>query len=219
MHETDDLRATRRPPSGGSLRGERIAAIVAAHQRGASPSAVVLVEGASDELALRALAARRGRNLSTEVVEVVPIGGAHAIDRFLRELGPLGLNLKLAGLCDAAEQEVFGRALARYGFGRDLGRADMEALGFFVCEADLEDELIRCLGTARVERVIEQHGELHSLRTMQRQPAQRGRPIDAQLRRFMGTRGGRKIQYARALVEALDLDTVPPSLDRLLAHI
>ena len=34
----------------------------------------------------------------------------------------------------------------------------MEALGFFVCDADLEDELIRALGVATVERLIESAG-------------------------------------------------------------
>jgi hypothetical protein len=53
---------------------------------------------------------------------------------------------------------------------------------------------------------------------MQRQPAQRGRTVEAQLRRFMGTHSGRKLKYARLLVEALDLDAVPRPLDGVLAH-
>jgi hypothetical protein len=52
----------------------------------------------------------------------------------------------LAGLCDAAEEGYFRRALARAGVGSPLSRADMEALGFYVCGADLEEELIRALG-------------------------------------------------------------------------
>ena len=36
----------------------------------------------------------------------------------------------------------------------------MESLGFYVCVADLEDELIRSLGRESVEEVIEAHGEL-----------------------------------------------------------
>jgi hypothetical protein len=35
----------------------------------------------------------------------------------------------------------------------------------------------------------------------------------------MGTKGGRKAQYARALVDALDLSQVPRPLDGLLAHL
>jgi len=35
----------------------------------------------------------------------------------------------------------------------------------------------------------------------------------------MGTRGGRKIQYAPVLVGALDLDRVPRPLDAVLARV
>ena len=50
--------------------------------------AVVLVEGASDQLAVEALAARRGRDLDAEGVSVVSIGGAGNIGRFLQLFGP-----------------------------------------------------------------------------------------------------------------------------------
>ncbi len=96
----------------------------------------------------------------------------------------------------------------------------MEALGFYVCDADLEDELIRALGAAAVERVVEAQGDLGSFRTLQKQPAWKGRAAEEQLRRFMGSGGRRKIRYARLLVEALDLATqVPRPLDRVLAHV
>jgi hypothetical protein len=35
----------------------------------------------------------------------------------------------------------------------------------------------------------------------------------------MGTRGGRKVRYARLLVDALDLTRVPRPLDLLLARV
>jgi hypothetical protein len=95
----------------------------------------------------------------------------------------------------------------------------MERLGFFVCAQDLEDELIRCLGAAATVRVIEREGELASFLRFQRQPAQREKPVEAQLRRFLGTHSGRKAQYARALVEALDGSAGPRPLERLLAHL
>ena len=180
---------------------------------------VVLVEGISDQLALEALAERRGRNLDAEGVSVVPIGGATNIRRFLDLFGPRGFDLRLAGLCDVGEAGNFRRGLARAGLGSNLGRADMEALGFYVCVADLEDELIRSLGAASVEQVVDAQGELGSFRTLQKQPSQRGRTTEEQLRRFMGTRGGRKIRYARLLVDTLELTRVPRPLDRLLAHV
>ena len=183
------------------------------------PRAVVLVEGISDQVALAALAERRGRNLDAEGISIVPIGGATTIGRFLDLFGPEGSDFRLAGLCDVGEERAFRRGVERAGFGADLTRAEMEALGFFVCVADLEDELIRSLGAAAVEQVVDAHGELGSFRTMQKQPAQRGRTLEEQLRRFLGTRSGRKIQYARWLVDALDLAEVPRPLDGVLAHV
>ena len=180
--------------------------------------AVVLVEGISDQVALEALAERRGRNLDAEGVSVVPIGGAQAIGRFLLQLGPQGLDLRLAGLCDAGEEGDFRRGLERAGLGSNLTRSAMEPLGFYVCVADLEDELIRSLGAAAVEQVLDAQGDLRSFRTLQKQPAWRGRPTEQQLRRFFGSYGG-KIQYARLLVDALDLTRVPRPLDRVLAAV
>jgi len=179
----------------------------------------VLVEGISDQRALEALAERLGRNLGAAGISVVPIGGAQAIGRFLNLFGPNGLDVRLAGLCDAAEEDEFRRGLERAGFGSHLSRSDMEALGFYVCDADLEDELIRALGAASVEQVVDSQGDLGSFRTLQKQPAWRGRPREEQLRRFMGSGGSRKIRYGRLLVEALDLTRVPRPLDRVLAHI
>jgi hypothetical protein len=193
----------------------------AAHPRagGAPARAVVLVEGASDRVALEALAERRGRNLAAERVAVVPIGGAQAIGRFLSRLGPQGLDVRLAGLCDAAEEGDYRGGLERAGLGSRLGRADMERLGFYVCVADLEDELIRALGPDSVAKVVEAQGDLGSFRTLQKQPAWRGRPEEEQLRRFMGSGGSRKIRYARLLVDALDLSRVPRPLELVLAHV
>jgi hypothetical protein len=179
----------------------------------------VLVEGVSDQRALEALAERRGRNLGAEGVSVMPIGGAQAIGRFLNRFGPQGLDVRLAGLCDAAEEGDFQRGLERAGFGTDLTRTDMERLGFYVCFADLEDELIRALGTARVEEVVDAEGDLGSFRTLQKEPEWRGRPVEEQLRRFMGSGGSGKTRYARLLVEALDLTQVPRPLDLVLAHV
>jgi hypothetical protein len=181
--------------------------------------AVILVEGISDRLALEALASRHGRVLSDEGVSVVAIGGARSIGRFLDRFGPHGLGVALAGLYDVAEEPAYRRGLERTEFGSGLSRADMERLGFYACVEDLEDELIRSLGVAAVEEVVAAQGELRSFRILQRQPAQRGVPVERQLRRFMGTHRGRKIHYARVLVEALDMTQVPRPLDRVLAHV
>ena len=183
------------------------------------PRAVVLVEGTSDQVALETLAERRGRDLEAEQIAIVPIGGAQAIGASLARFGPQGLDVRLAGLCDAGEERDFRRGLERAGFGSDLTRAEMEALGFYVCVVDLEDELIRALGAEAVEQIADAQGDLGAFRTLQKQPAWRGRPREEQLRRWMGSGGRRKIRYARLLVEALDLTEVPRPLNLVLAHV
>ena len=180
--------------------------------------AIVLVEGISDRVALETLARRRGLNLDAKRISVEAIGGAQAVGRFLTRFVEQGTDIRLGGLCDAAEKDDFRRGLERAGFGSHLSHADMERLGFYVCVEDLEDELIRALGAASVENVLAGQGDLGSFRTLQNQPAWRGRPTEEQLQRFMGSGARRKIRYARLLVDALDLARVPRPLDRVLAH-
>ena len=168
-------------------------------------------------VAIEALAERRGVDTDAAGITLVPMGGAQAIGRFLDLFVPQGL--KLAGLCDAAEESDFARELERAGLGSNLTRPDLEQLGFYVCVEDLEDELIRAHGTAAVEEVIETEGDLGAFRTLQKQPDWKGRPVEEQLRRFMGSGGSRKIRYARLLVDALDLEQIPRPLDQVLAHV
>ena len=179
----------------------------------------MLVEGVSDRVAVETLAERHGRDLAAEGVSVMSIGGAQAVGRVLLELGPQGRNVRLAGLCDAGEERDFRRGLERAGLGSPATRAEMAELGFYVCDADLEDELIRALGAAAVEEVLEAQGDLRPFRTMQKQPQWNGRPIEDQLRRFMGSGARRKIRYAPLLVDALDLARMPQPLERVLARV
>ncbi len=185
----------------------------------ATARTVVLVEGVSDQLAVETLALRRGRDLAAEGISIQPMGGATNVRAFLETYGPHGRGLALAGLCDEGEAPFFQRALERAGLGTDLTRERMESLGFFVCVRDLEDELIRALGVAAVEEILDGQRDLVSFRTFQKQPDQRGKSDQARLRRFTGTRGGRKQHYASVLVDALDLARVPEPLDRLLAYV
>lgn len=199
--------------------GRPAATAAAAAAQAAAWRAVVLVEGRSDQVALDALARRSGRDLRAEGVSIVAMDGATNLGHFLDAFGPRGLDLRLAGLCDAAESPAFRRSLDRAGLGTDLTPDGLPRLGFFVCVRDLEDELIRALGVTAVERVIEVQGELGALRTFQNQPAQRPRDPAAQLRRFLGTRSGRKIQYARLLAEAVQTSRVPAPLEGVLAAV
>ncbi|HEV8223068.1 MAG TPA: TOPRIM nucleotidyl transferase/hydrolase domain-containing protein [Streptosporangiaceae bacterium] len=192
--------------------------LLAAAAEPGRPAAVVLVEGASDRAALTVLARRQGHDLAADGIRVAEMGGATNLGHFLVALGPAGLGVPLAGLCDAAEAPVFRRALDRAGLAPGVTLAGLPRAGFFVCHADLEDELIRALGPARVQDVIEAQGELRSLRRFQEQPAQRNRELAAQLRRFLGTRSGRKAQYARLLAEAVGLTQMPAPLVSVLGY-
>ncbi|WP_046732441.1 TOPRIM nucleotidyl transferase/hydrolase domain-containing protein [Streptomyces humi] len=170
----------------------------------------VLLEGPSDVAAVDAVAALLGRNPAAEGICVLSMGGAMNVGRFARLLGPPGLGLRLTGLCDEREQSYYARGLERAGAPTD---------GIFVCAADLEDELIRALGPPRVAELIRAEGDHRPLRTFLNQPAQQGRTAQRQLRRFLGTKKGRKIHYARALAEALDPTEVPPPLTGLLTGL
>ena len=180
--------------------------------------AVILVEGISDRRALEALATRRRRVLTADGVAVVAMGGAKNIGRFLERFGPRGSDVVLAGLYDVAEEPDIRRGLERAGFGSGSSRLGLERLGFYACIDDLEDELIRAIGAERVVDIVEERGELGPFRTLQKQPEWRGRPLDQQLKRFLGN-SNRKIDYAPLLIEALDLSRAPRSLDAVLAHV
>ena len=175
----------------------------------------VLVEGASDRSAVAALARRLGRDLARERVALIAIAGATNIGRFLDLLGPSGFDIRLAGLCDSGEANAFTVALRSAGF-RLSPSGDMESHGFFTCRDDLEEELIRALGPEAVLRVIENQRQLRSFQRFQSQPAQRGKTIEAQIWRWLGNH---KIRYAPLMVDALDLDRIPPPLEGLLTWI
>lgn len=176
----------------------------------------MLVEGRSDEIAIRTLARMRGRDLAAEGVSVLPVGGAQAMGRFLAAHGPAGAGATLAGLCDEGEEADVRRALERAGLAPAPGRAGLERLGFFVCERDLEDELVRGLGVAAAEALLAAHGKLGAFRTFQKQPAHRGRPSPDQLRSFLNNW---KVELAGPLVEALDPGRVPRPLDAVLGRV
>ena len=182
----------------------------------AAAEAVVLVEGISDQIAVETLAARRDRDLDAERVVVFPTGGVHAMARYLTQFGPAGTGLRLAGLCDAGEEDVVRRGLASAGIGSPGTRSEMERLGFYVCVEDLEDELIRAIGAAQVEELIGSQGDLGSFRTLQGQPEWRSRPVGAQLRRFLGSGARRKLRHARLLAGSVALDRLPHPLDAVL---
>ncbi len=158
---------------------------------------VVLVEGITDRLALEAVAQRLGLNL--DGIEIVPIGGAQAIRRAFAEYE----GQPVVGLCDAGEERWFRRV---------LGDAT------YVCDKDLEDELIRALGAERVQDVVAAQGELETFRNFQNQIFWRGLPVERQLRRWLQN-GGRYLRYPPLLIEAMGRSEIPRPLADVLEAV
>ncbi|SDU86098.1 hypothetical protein SAMN04488544_1103 [Microlunatus sagamiharensis] len=171
----------------------------------------VLVEGESDRLAIESLARRDSLDLAALGVRVVGMGGATSLRHFLPRDG----DERVLGLVDEAEARWTLRVLEAEG----VGSGRLAERGFRVCRADLEDELIRCLGSDAVLAVVEAQGELASFGRLRHQPALRGLTLVDQLRRFLAGRSGHKITYARLLVEALPAGRAPEPLARLLADL
>lgn len=168
------------------------------------PRSLLLVEGASDRTALLTLAGRLGRDLTG--VEVVSMGG---ITNLRRHLDGLEGDEVVTVLHDAGETWYVDRTLAAH--DRTVGR--------FVCDADLEDELVRALGIPQVLEVVAAAGDLDAWLTLRNQPFHRARPESAVLRRFFGTTSGRKDKYAALLAAALHPDRVPTPLAGVLAAV
>jgi len=183
------------------------------------PRAVVLVEGLSDRVALQTLAGCLGRDLEAEGVGIVPMGGVTNIRFFATRYGPLGHGLPLAGLYDAPQEPVLRRGLAAAGLPLAPEPDGAERAGFHACSLDLEDELLRALGTDAAEAVIGEAGEAQSLRLLAGMPAQRGWTREAVLRRFLTSQAGRKVRYAALLVTALGADRAPAPLAAVLASV
>ena len=173
----------------------------------------VLVEGRSDAAVVGSLFAHHG----LADAELIVMDGITNIER---QLALLSADewVSVCGLCDLGEVGFVERALARRGMEvRD--RDDLARHGFFVCDTDLEDELIRALGADEVVAAVTELGELGRFRTFQNQPEWRDRTIEDQLHRFAGSGSGRKLRLAEALAARLTPTSTPKPLRRLVAHV
>jgi hypothetical protein len=179
---------------------------------------LVLVEGESDAAAVRAVADLVGVDPASHGICIRPAQGVTHYPRVLSAFVRAHPQARCCGLYDIAEERYVRRALAS-AVGAVADGADLESYGFFACVADLEDELIRALGTDAVERVIEAEGELPSLRRFRAMPQRGDTPLQQQLRRFLGTRATRKIRCAPRLVRALPVARLPRPLANLASML
>lgn len=176
---------------------------------------VILVEGESDKAALEAAAGVLGFDLSS--TSILAMNGATNVVRLLAETVPKGV--RVAGLYDIGEEAHIVRALFEAGLTERLDSTAPERLGFFACDYDLEGELIRALGAARVLNVIGTQGEdLRRFRSLQQMPEWRGRRVEDQLRRWFGSGSRRKVRYAALLVGAMAAVEIPRPLRQVLEY-
>lgn len=181
-----------------------------------SKGPVVLLEGTSDVAAVRAVA--DVLDVDDADVRYVDLGGVTNVRARLEILRIDESDTDVVGMCDAGEASVVIKALEADGaWIRDAD--DLPSYGFFVCRADLEDELIRALGAIRVLDVLDEMGLRSKFYAFQGQPAWRDRELHDQLRRFCGTTSGRKEILARELASALTPEAVPEPLRLLVERL
>ncbi|TJZ97186.1 hypothetical protein FA951_05045 [Dermacoccus nishinomiyaensis] len=176
----------------------------------------VLLEGPSDVAAVAALMERDG--LASPNVELVNLQGATNVGRVLGEIRQIRSDADVVGLCDAADTRASEKALADDGLPV-LDASDLPVYGFFVCEPDLEGELIRALGAERAKAAIEGAGLGSKFDALRTQAAWADEPLADQLRRFARAVSGRKENAAAVLAAALGADEVPEPLAMLLDRI
>ena len=92
----------------------------------------------------------------------------------------------------------------------------MNAAGFYVCDPDLEAELVTALGEAATEAMIASAGDGAKF------AAYAGQPQNAQLTRFeqlVGFMKKPKTKWAPRLVDELDAGSLPTPLKEVLSHV
>lgn len=175
----------------------------------------VLLEGASDVAAVRAVAERVGLRLRDRGIRLVDMGGATNVRHHLHEAAAAPTSPRVIGMCDIKEAGFFVRALRD--LPCDVATADdLPRWGFQLCDRDLEDELMRALGPDRVRGVLEGLRLGDRFATFTQQPAWADRDFHEQARRFAGVASGRKEVMAAALATALDPTALPTPLRGLL---
>ncbi|GAB3712292.1 TOPRIM nucleotidyl transferase/hydrolase domain-containing protein [Mariniluteicoccus flavus] len=182
----------------------------------ANARTVVLLEGASDVAAVRALMETSG--IDPRPIELLSLQGVTNVGRVLKEIRLVRSDVDVVGLCDAAETRFVERALVQDGLPVS-DASDLPTYGFFVCVADLEEELIRALTPERARDTLMGAGLGGRFEALQTQAAWVDRPLAEQLHRFCGVASGRKELAAGILAGALADGEAPEPLAMLLDRL
>ena len=183
---------------------------------GGSKRIAVLLEGPSDVAAVNAL--MKTCDIDPKPAELVSLAGITNVGRVLAEVRLTRPDVDVVGLCDAADTRFVEKALSDDGMPV-ADASDLPVYGFFVCERDLEDELIRALGAERARDAIVGAGLGSPFESLRSQQPWVDRPLAEQLHRFCGAASGRKELAAGILASALAPDEVPEPLSMLLERI
>jgi hypothetical protein len=176
---------------------------------------VVFVEGFSDLLAVRACASTLDIDLDARGVSLISLEGADILQHYLSLLGPSGLNVRMRGLCDLDKEARWTALLTVAGISIN-SRSDLNAAGFHVAEADLEEELVKALGITDTERVISEAGLTNRLEGFEKQPTNAGLSREDLLTAFAGTL---KIKLAPLLASEIPASDIPGPIKALLEGI
>jgi hypothetical protein len=176
---------------------------------------VVFVEGITDYQAVRVIASTLGRSLDAEGVAVVALDGAASLTTFLQIMGPQGLQLAVGGICDADYEADWCSYLCAAGIPA-TNRAELNALGFYVSDPDLEDELVAALGTTATQLVFANEGATERFQRYSRQPAHQDKSLHEQIRGFAQTK---KAYWTPRLAAAVTAANLPTSIKGVLDNV
>jgi len=127
---------------------------------------LVLAESDRDGAAVRALAGLIGCDLGLHHIQIWSAAGVTNFPRVLADFVHTHPMADFCGMYDVADERHVRRAFARAAIPI-AAHESLESFSFFACVADLEDELIRALGTKAVEHVLEAQAELNTFQRFQ----------------------------------------------------
>jgi ABC-type cobalamin/Fe3+-siderophores transport system ATPase subunit len=176
---------------------------------------VVLVEGFSDFLAIRALATTLGVNLDGAGVTLLSLEGADLVVHYLRLFGPSGLDLNLHGLCDLDHEEAWRGRLEQVGIpAPDLPA--MNAAGFYVCDPDLEAELLGALDEQQIEALIAEEGAEAHFASFSQKDLNAGLSTSELQLHYVKSQ---KIRWAPLVAAAIEATRVPTPIRELIESL
>lgn len=101
---------------------------------------VVIVEGAADRVIVEAVARCLGHDLDQLCISVATLNGAGGFKMALRLFGTAGFDVPYVGIVDVKEAVDVAKYL-------EIPEAEVPTAGFTICDADLEAECVRALGS------------------------------------------------------------------------